>query len=132
MLGGAYVVAQLPFRLPGLPGGTPSVFLALGVAQGAGLGVVVGAASGLAFAALTLAGAATFGASRYRLLLGSVGMGIAVFATWAGRVSVGLPFPLLAAGPADILLGLTLAGLGGWWVGDRVARWYLAEAVSSG
>jgi hypothetical protein len=127
VLGGGYVAIQLPFRLQGgLPGGTSLGFLVLGMVQGAGTGLAVGVASGLAFAALTLAAGAALHARSYRLLLGAVGAGIAVLATWAGRQALGWPYPLLAAGPADLLLGLALAGLGGWWVGDRVARWYVA------
>jgi hypothetical protein len=126
VLGGGYVALQLPLRPQGLPGGTPLVFLVLGMAQGAGAGLAVGAASGLAFAALTLAAGAALRARGYRPLLGAVGAGIAVLATWAGRQALGWPYPLLAAGPADLLLGLALAGLDGGWVGDRVARWYVA------
>jgi hypothetical protein len=54
---------------------------------------------------------------------------IAVLGVWGGRQLIGLPYPLLAGGAGDHIIGLAGACLGGWWVGDRVARWYIAETA---
>lgn len=128
VLGGAYVAVQAPFRFP--PGGQTNSLAALqmwgpmGVVQGAIAGLAVGTSSGFTFAALMLARGVIH---RYRFFLHAVGAGIAMFGVWARRQVMGLPYPLMAAGPIDLLLGLAMSGLGGWWVSDRVARWYLTE-----
>jgi hypothetical protein len=102
----------------------------IGAAQGAILGLVVGVASGLAIAAVTLVDVVTRRRVRwYRHLVGAVGAVVTVLGVWGGRQFFGVPFPLLVAGPGELVLGLALAGLGGWWVGDRVARWCIAETA---
>jgi hypothetical protein len=128
VLGGGYVAVQLPFRPYGLPGGTPLVFLFLGTAQGFAAGLAVGVMCGIVFAVPVLAVGAPHRVRGYRPLLGLAGAGIAALYVWTMRLTTGWPYPYLASGPGDHLLGVLLAGLGGWWVGDRVARWRIREA----
>ena len=55
----------------------------------------------------------------------------AVTATEIGLAYLLLPVPgeFRAAGYASTILTLLTAGLGGWWVGNRVASWYITETL---
>jgi hypothetical protein len=131
LLGAGYITVMAVLRLSSgsrLPGGTLDFFVFASVLQGAITGLTVGVVGGLNMAMMALVSVAVRRQNRwYGPVWGIIGVVIAVLGAWGGRQMVGLPYPLLAAGSGDVIFGLTLAGLGGWWVGARVARWYVAE-----
>lgn len=133
LLGTGYIAVMALLRLSAgsrLPGGTLGYFIGAGMLQGAITGLVAGITTALALAApVLISNALGRPIRRSRLLFGTIGAICTVLVVWGGQRLFGVPYPLLAAGPGDVTLGLALAGLGGWWVGDRVARWYLSETI---
>lgn len=121
-------VTHFPNRLA-LPGGEVRFFVLFGALQGAIAGLAVGVANGLVLGAVMLGRIVPrCRARRYRRLLGLVGATTTLLGLWGGRLLLGMP-TLMGAGPAETAIGMVLAGLGGWWVGDRVARWYIGETI---
>ncbi|MCC6627172.1 MAG: hypothetical protein IT340_07185 [Chloroflexi bacterium] len=141
VLGACYVVLvvalfALPWDAPGsvmtstvrLTGVLP--FLPIGTVQGAIVGLVVGLANGCALAMAVRWLVRRRPIRQHGRLLRVVATATSILGLWVGRPVLGVPTLLTTTGAGAIVLGLALTGLGGWWVGDRVARWYLSEAAS--
>lgn len=108
-----------------------TAIVVLGAGPGAIIGLVVGIANGLVLTAVILVSSVRHWRTRwYRRLLGAVGAVTTLLGLWGERQLFGVPYLLPAAGPSHVIVALVLAGLGGWWVGTRLARWYITETLS--
>ena len=98
-----------------------------GAVPGAIIGLMVGIANGLVLAVVTLI---SFVRLRcYRAFFGIVSTVTTLLSLWVDRLVLGVPYVVPAAGPGHVIVALVLAGLGGWWVGDRLAQWYVTATL---